>query len=61
MIAPIATLSDEQIAFIQGNVTIYAATTGADLSPHIARGAGCRVDAESNRITIFLSAARAGE
>lgn len=54
-------LSDEQIAFIQGNVTIYAAAMATDLTPRIARAAGCRVDAEHHRVTIFLSAARASE
>ncbi len=52
-------LSAEQIAFIRGNVTIYAAATGTDLSPQIARAAGCRVDVKNNLVTIFLSAARA--
>lgn len=52
-------LSAEQIAFIEGNVTIYAAATGADLSPQVARAAGCRVDVKHHRVTIFLSAARA--
>ncbi|HET8710258.1 MAG TPA: hypothetical protein VFM32_02695 [Spongiibacteraceae bacterium] len=55
---PVA-LSAEQAAFIQGNVTMYAAATGADGSPQIARGAGCRVDVENQRVTIFFSAARA--
>jgi hypothetical protein len=59
MNANIIALSAEQIAFIQGNVTIYAAATGADLSPQIARAAGCRVDAQSRQITIFVGAARA--
>jgi biotin carboxylase len=53
------TLSAEQAAFIQGNVTIYAAAIGADLTPQITRAAGCRVDANNRQVTIFVSAARA--
>lgn len=53
-------LSAAQIAFIEGNVTIYAAAVGADLSPQVARAIGCRIDAANKRITIFLSTARAG-
>lgn len=55
----IIALTTEQIVFIQGNVTIYAAATGADLSPQIARAAGCRVNTKENHVTIFLGAARA--
>lgn len=57
---PPMALSADQIAFIQGNVTMYVAATGADLSPQVARATGCRIDAKTNRVTIFLSAARAG-
>jgi hypothetical protein len=49
-------LTAAQIAFMQGNVTMYAAATGADLSPQVARATGCRVDATSNRVTIFVNA-----
>jgi hypothetical protein len=54
------TLSAEQAAFIQGNVTMYVAAIGTDLSPQIVRAAGCRVDANNRQVTIFVSAARAG-
>ena len=54
-------LSTEQIAFIQGNVTIYAAATGSDFSPQVARATGCRVDMKNHRVTIFLSATHAVE
>lgn len=52
-------LGAEHIAFIQGNVTMYAAAAGADLTPQIARASGCRVDADGQRVTIFLNASRA--
>lgn len=57
--SPIA-LSAEQIAFIEGNVTMYAATAGDNARPHVARLAGIRVDASTNTITAFMNANNAG-
>lgn len=59
MSAGVFALSAEQIAFIEGEVTIYAAATGADLLPQVVRGAGCRVDARNRTVMIFVSAANA--
>ena len=56
---PLIKLNTAQIAFVEGNVTIYAAATGADLSPQVVRATGCRVDKKTRRVTIFLSASRA--
>ena len=61
MNAAALTLSPAQIAFITGDVTMYVAAADADLTPHIARGAGCRVDATGHRIAVLLSASRAAD
>ncbi|MFT3929595.1 MAG: hypothetical protein QM709_04765 [Spongiibacteraceae bacterium] len=53
------TLSTGQIAFLQGNVTMYAATANRAAQPHVAKLAGVRIDAATNQITVFLNAANA--
>lgn len=53
-------LTAEQAAFIQGAVSIVAATTGAGAANHLSKVFGCRVDADGRSITIILSALQAG-
>jgi len=55
-----ALLSAAQIAFIQGNVTMYAATAGDGAHPHVTRATGARVDTDSHAVTVFVSATEAG-
>ena len=54
------TLTAEQAAFIQGPVSIVAATTGAGAVNHLSKVYGCRVGADCRSITIILSALQAG-
>jgi hypothetical protein len=58
--ADIVTLTAEQAAFIQGPVSIVAATTGAGATNHISKVFGCRVAADGRSVTIILSALQAG-
>ncbi len=51
-------LSAEQIAFVEGEVTMYVGATAANQSPLIARAIGCRVEADG-QVTVFLHAQRA--
>lgn len=53
-------LTPEQAAFIQGPVSIVAATTGANASNHLSKVYGCRVDDGGRSVTIILSALQAG-
>lgn len=53
-------LSPAQIAFIEGNVTMYAATAGDNVQPHVAKLCGIRVDPSTSTITTFLNAHNAG-
>jgi hypothetical protein len=54
------TLDAELAAFIQGGVSIHAASRDADCVPSIARALGCRVSPDRARITVFLLASHAG-
>lgn len=53
-------LTAEQAAFIQGPVSIVAATTGADSANHLSKVYGCRVDDDGRSVTVLLSALQAG-
>lgn len=56
---PLSTLlDDEHLSFIQGPVSIIAATAGAGGTPRLARACGCRID--GSRIVILLGASQAG-
>jgi hypothetical protein len=44
----------ELAAFLESGLTLVVGTTGADLKPNCAFGAGLRVDAGGRRITLFL-------
>jgi len=43
------------IAFIEGGVSIVVSSRSEALEPSVARGSGCRVDAERQRLRIFCS------
>lgn len=49
-------LDAELAAFIQGPVSLHAASRDARNVPNIARALGCRVGADGRRVTIFLQA-----
>lgn len=53
-------LTTEQAAFIQGPVSMVAATTGADAVNHLSKVFGCSVAADGRSVTIILSALQAG-
>lgn len=52
-------LSRDQVAFLQGNVVIYASSTGIGCQTNLVRSSGCRVDIDGS-ITVFVCAAQAG-
>lgn len=57
-----APLLDEANAdFIQHHVAINVATGGAGNVPALTRALGCRVSPDRKRVTVFVSAARAGK
>lgn len=51
-------LDADHIAFIQGPVSIIAASGDADGLPQLVRACGCRIDAD--RVVILLAASHAG-
>lgn len=53
-------LTAEHAAFIQGPVSIVAATAGPDAANHIGKAYGCRVDDDGRSITLILSALQTG-
>jgi hypothetical protein len=60
MTAPPPTLLDEeQASFIQGGVSMVAASCDARHVPSIGRVAGCRVAADRRRVTVILAASQA--
>ena len=46
--------------FVQGGVSIVAASRDAGNAPSIARGRGCRVSADGRAVTILLAVSQAG-
>ena len=54
-------LDDEGAAFVQGGVSIVAASRDAALVPSIGRAAGCVVAADRRRVTVFVAASQAPE
>lgn len=57
---PTVALTPEQAAFIQGSVSIVAASTGADKVNQLSKVFGCRVSADGRSVTIVLSALQSG-
>jgi hypothetical protein len=51
-------LDDELAAFIQGGVSINAASSGPGNVPAVSRALGCRVSEDRLRVTVFLAASR---
>lgn len=51
-------LDEEHAAFIQGSVSINAASTGQGNVPAVSRALGCRVSPDRRRVTVFLPASR---
>jgi len=47
-------LDEDNAAFVQGGVSIVAASRGDDLVPSIGRASGCRVSADRLEVTIFV-------
>ena len=50
----------ELAAFIEGGVSILAASRDAGRVPNLARAVGCRVSADRTRVTLFLLASKSG-
>jgi hypothetical protein len=59
MTAGASGLSAEDASFIEGGVSIHAATRDATNQTTVARAVGCRVSADRRQVTIFLSAVQA--
>jgi hypothetical protein len=53
-------LEPEDVAFMQAGVSIIAAARDGNNETTISRAIGCRISADHQRVTIFLSAARSG-
>lgn len=51
-------LDPEHAAFIQGGVSIIAASRNQNNQPNLSRAIGCRVSADRRRVTLFLYAAQ---
>jgi len=58
MIADDSPLDAEHAAFIQGPVSIHAASRNARYETTVTRGIGCRVSADRRHVTVFLSASQ---
>lgn len=50
-------LDKDTLALLQQPVSINVATRNSENRPTVARAAGCRIAADSNRLTIYLSSA----
>jgi hypothetical protein len=53
-------LDPELVAFMQGGVSMHAASRDANLVANLSRPLGCRVSADRTRVTIFLLASHSG-
>jgi hypothetical protein len=53
-------LDEEHAAFIQGCVSIVAASRDASNAPRLARALGCRVSADRRHVTLLLPTLQAG-
>ncbi|MFO1316098.1 MAG: hypothetical protein U1F58_10895 [Burkholderiales bacterium] len=54
-------LDEEGAAFVQGGVSIVAASRDAAFVPSIGRAVGCRVAADRRRVTVFVAGSQAPE
>lgn len=55
------TLSDEQIQFIEGGVSISLASRDVRRVPSVSKGVGCRVASDRARVRVLVDAAQAGQ
>jgi len=55
-----AVLDDDHAAFIQGGVSVVAATRNSDLVPDAVRGCGCRVSRDRRSVTVLIESLRIG-
>lgn len=53
---PHVTLDEELVAFMQGGVSLHAASRDAGCVPNLSRAVGCRVSPDRTRVTVFLLA-----
>jgi hypothetical protein len=53
-------LDEAWSAFIQGGVSIVAASGSSEKVPMIARATGCRVTADRRKVTLLISSSQAG-
>jgi len=51
-------LDEEHAVFIEGGVSINAASSGAGNVPAVSRALGCRVSPDRRRVTVFLPLSR---
>ena len=51
-------LDEDHTRFVQGGVSINAASSGPGNVPAVSRALGCRVSADRRRVTVFLAASR---
>jgi len=51
-------LDEDHARFIQGGVSINAASSGAGNVPAVTRALGCRLSPDRKRVTVFLAASR---
>ena len=54
-------LDPELVAFLQGPVSMHAASRDAANVPNLSRALGCRVSADRTRVTVFLLASHSGQ
>lgn len=54
-------LTDDHAAFIQGRISITAASRDARRLPSVARAAACRVDRGAGQITLLLATRQCGQ
>jgi hypothetical protein len=57
----VAPLDDKLVAFLEGGVSIVAASRRAGILPVVARAAGCRVSADRQSVAILVSCTQGAE
>ena len=57
---PPVTLDAELVAFMQGGVSMHAASRDARNVPNLSRGLGLRISSDRTRVTVFLLASHSG-
>lgn len=54
-------LTDDHAAFLQGRISITAASRDARRLPSVVRAAGCRVDRAAGQVTLLLATRQCGQ